>query len=213
MYTPPSFKIAGRSHLFAVMREFSFATLVTGSAGATVASHLPLLIDDCGGNGRLLGHMARANDQWRIFDGKNEALAIFQGAHGYISPAWYVQHPSVPTWNYTVVHAYGAPKVIEEYAAAVDILRRTVEFYEGGRQEPWRMDTLPADYIEKMVKAIVAFEVPLTRIEGKAKLSQNRSEDDRRRVIAELEQSVHIEDRKLANSMREALVRGEETVQ
>lgn len=213
MYTPPSFRIEDREALLAIMREHSFATLVTQNAGAMVASHLPLLLDLGESSSRLVGHMARANDQWQAFDGQSEALAIFHGPHGYISPAWYAQHPSVPTWNYTVVHAYGSPKVIEDYQAAVEILRRTVDFYEGGRAEPWRMETLPADYVEKMVRAIVAFEIPLTRIEGKAKLSQNRSVEDRNRAIAALAQSEQFEDRQLANSMREALVRAEDTVQ
>lgn len=213
MYTPSPFKIEDRAHLFAVMRQFSFATLVTGGAGAIAASHLPLLIDDHNGSVRLLGHMARANDQWRSFDGQAEALAIFAGPHGYISPAWYANHPSVPTWNYTVVHAYGAPIVIDEHEAVVEILWQTVDFYESARREPWSMSSLPEEYVQNLVRAIVAFEIPLTRIEGKAKLSQNRLDEDRRRVIDALEQSDRTEDHLLANNMLGAMVRVEDTVQ
>lgn len=206
MYTPPSFQINDRATLFALMEEFSFATLVTGDAGSLVASHLPLVVQDDASGGRIFGHMARANPQWSSFDGAADALAVFQGPHGYISPSWYTAHPSVPTWNYVVVHAYGAPRIIEDRDTVVGLLRRTVEKYEGGMDEPWPMD-LPPDYLEKMVAGIVAFEMPLTRIEGKAKISQNRSEEDRLRVIEALDHSRLPADQHLAKMMRQAELR------
>jgi transcriptional regulator len=213
MYTPPYFQIKDRSLLFSTMREFSFATLISSQASGMVASHLPLLIADDGTEGRILGHMARANTQWQGFDGKAEALAIFQGSHGYVSPSWYTVHPAVPTWNYIVVHAYGAPIIVEEQDAILDILRQTVDKYEGGREQPWAMADLPSDYLEKMVRGIVAFEMPIVRIEGKAKLSQNRSHEDQALVIEALCQSESHEDRELSKLMRVVGDMAEDTVQ
>lgn len=212
MYTPPSFRIDDRATLFSLMDEFSFATLVTERSGSLFASHLPLLTKREGEEGRLVGHMARANEQWRGFDGHGEALAIFQGPHGYVSPAWYAVQPSVPTWNYIAVHAYGRPRVIDDYQSVVDILSETVVFYEAGRREPWAMD-FPPGYLEKMARAIVVFEMKIDRIEGKAKLSQNRSEQDRLLVIEALEKSALPEERELANRMRDALLRAKDAVQ
>jgi len=201
MYTPPSFQIRDRTTLFALMEEFSFATLISGHEGSLTATHLPLLVKDEDG-GKILGHVARANDQWRMFDGETEALAIFQGPHAYVSPSWYATHPSVPTWNYVVVHAYGMPAIIDDFDAVVALLRETVKKYEAGFAKPWPMD-LPEDYLAKMVKAIVAFEIPVTRIEGKAKLSQNRSGEDIERVIEALDRSAAADERSLAKMMRD----------
>src|SRR5206468_2683175 len=136
--------------------------------------------------GTLLSHMARANDQWQDFARGAEALVIFQGHHTYISPSWYEIHPSVPTWNYMVVHAYGTPRLITDDDRIRAALRELVATHESAFDEPWPMD-LPDDYLRKMLRGIVAFEIPITRLEGKFKLSQNRSERDRQLVIAALE--------------------------
>jgi transcriptional regulator len=174
------------------MRRFSFATLVSTDEGIPVAAHLPFMIrPDAGPNGTLVGHMARANAQWRSFDPAREVLTIFQGDHAYISPSWYLQHPSVPTWNYVVVHAYGLPRIVEDEDAVKRMLREFVHQHESGFQVPWLMD-LPPDYESKMIKGIVAFEITITRLQGKFKLSQNRSQTDRQGVIAALGESAGI---------------------
>src|SRR5205823_11382641 len=149
-----------------------------------VASHLPILLNgDAGPYGHLLGHMARANPQWKSVLG--EALVIFSGPHAYVSPAWYEQGGTVPTWNYVAVHAYGTFHVVEDRAQLLDILRRTVTAYESPRPEPWTFDE-SEPHVETMLRAIVGFRIEITRLEGKWKLSQNHSEERRRRVVRAL---------------------------
>jgi transcriptional regulator len=171
------------------MRRYNFATLVTQHEGAPFATHLPFLLDaGRGPSGTLIAHMARANPQWRDFAAGREALVIFQGPHAYISPSWYQTHPSVPTWNYAVVHAYGVPHIVEDRDTLYHMLEALVDTHEAGFAQPWRMD-LPRDYMDKMMRAVVGFEIEITRLEGKFKLSQNRSEQDRRRVAEMLGES------------------------
>lgn len=186
MYVPSYFAQTDAGVLHQLMRRYGFATLVTVSDGAPFASHLPLLVDvERGPHGTLLGHVARANPQWRSF-GEAEALAIFQGPHAYVSPSWYAGGPNVPTWNYAVVHAYGVPRLVEERAAARAVIERLVTTYEGGRVVPWETASLAGDFVDGLMKAIVVFEVPIARLEGKYKLSQNKSAEDRRGVVAGL---------------------------
>ena len=192
MYIPDFNQVEDRALLFDLMHRFSFATLISTDEGMPVASHLPFMIrPGPGSNGILVGHMARANTQWRSFDPEREILTIFQGDHAYISPSWYVQHPSVPTWNYVVVHAYGLPRIVEDEDAVRRMLRELVHQHESGFQVPWQMD-LPPDYESKMIKGIVAFEITITRLQGKFKLSQNRSQTDRQGVIAAVGESAGI---------------------
>ena len=186
MYIPNSFREDDPALLHDLMRRYNFAALVMQHAGAPFATHLPFIVDSTRGpHGTLLAHMARANPQWRDFADGREALVIFQGAHAYISPAWYETMPSVPTWNYAVVHAYGVPRVIEDRDQLYTLLESLVDTHEAARTPPWRME-LSGDYLDRMMRAIVGFEIEITRLEGKLKLSQNRPEADRRRVVAEL---------------------------
>jgi transcriptional regulator len=182
MYRPAEFREDDRGALYALIRAHGFATLVTVADGAPFASHLPLLLDEA--HGALLGHVARANPQWRHF-GPGEAVAIFQGPHGYVSPSWYATAPAVPTWDYVAVHAYGRPRVIEDPAAVRRLLARLVASAESALPAPWSLD-LPEDFLARMVHGIVAFEMPLDRLAGKRKLSQNRSPADRAGVVAGL---------------------------
>jgi transcriptional regulator len=186
VYIPKHFEVTDRALLQSLMREFSFATLVTVHEQRPYASHLPFVLEaEQGEHGTLVAHLARANAQWQSFDGRSEALVIFQGQHAYISPSWYEKEPNVPTWNYMVVHAYGVPRVIEDEARVRTALRSLVDHHEASFDRPWQMD-LPEEYLDKMQRGIVAFEVPITRLEGKFKLSQNRSAHDRERVIEAL---------------------------
>src|SRR5450432_2727743 len=185
MYIPKSFAETDAAILYEFMRANNFAALVTQNEGKITASHIPFMVDT--ERGVLKAHLARANDQWKSFDG-SEALVIFQGAHAYISPTWYATHPSVPTWNYTAVHVYGVPKIVENEREMRVMLGGLVKNHEGGRLPEWTMD-LPEDYLQMMMKAIVGFEMPIDRIEGKFKLSQNRSEVDQVSVIEHLRES------------------------
>jgi transcriptional regulator len=186
VYNPAHFKIDDRAVADDFIDRHGFAILVTDDGGVPTASHLPLLLDrDVGERGRLVGHMARPNPQWKTFRPDRDVLAIFPGPHAYVSPSWYTVAPAVPTWNYATVHAYGLPALIEDEAAVRALLKRTVDKYEGGRPQPWTME-LPEDYLKTMMRGIVAFELRLTRVETKFKLNQNRSVEDRAAVIAAL---------------------------
>lgn len=135
--------------------------------------------------------MARANRQWQqpgAFDSTDEALVIFSGAHSYISPSWYEQAPAVPTWNYSVVHAYGVPRVVRGEAGVLELLADESAFFESELEQPWSTASLPSDWLRKMAGGVVAFEIEITRIEAKAKLSQNRP-GDQPRIASELERS------------------------
>jgi transcriptional regulator len=201
MYLPKSFQTEDLPELHGFMQSYNFATLVTQHQGAPFATHLPFMLDaERGPYGTLLAHLARANPQWRDFAAGAEALVIFQGPHAYISPSWYETHPSVPTWNYAVVHAYGVPRIVEDHAALHHMLETLVDTHEAGFAQPWRMD-LPDDYLDKMMRAVVGFEIEITRLEGKLKLSQNRSEHDQQRVAEALGHSQHPLDVAVAEMM------------
>lgn len=189
MYVPKHFEGPDDAWCHALIRRESFALVIsTGGDGAPFATHLPLLLDaERGPHGTLLGHVARANPHARLLDVGGPTLAVFHGPHAYVSPGWYAVHPSVPTWNYVAVHAYGRPALIEEPARVTALLDRLVTTYEAGSATPWRFDSLAADYVDGMLRGIVAFELPIERLEGKAKLSQNRGAEDRAGAIRGLE--------------------------
>ncbi|MGH6954150.1 MAG: FMN-binding negative transcriptional regulator [Alphaproteobacteria bacterium] len=187
MYVPRHFAESERRVLHALMRRHDFATLVAVTECGIEAAHLPFLFDEGrGSEGTLLAHVARANPLWRAFDGRSEALVVFQGPHAYISPSWYTAPANVPTWNYVAVHAYGRPRVIPEGKETRAVLERLVETHESGFERPWRMADAPEGFIDSMVPGIVAFEIPIARLEGKWKLGQNKSAADRLGAAAAL---------------------------
>ena len=186
-YIPKHFRVDDRDALIAFVRANAFATVVTAGSDGLDASHVPLhLVRDPDGALKLLGHVARANAHWKSLEAGRETLAIFNGPHAYVSPGWYAHHPSVPTWNYATVHARGTARLMDDEA-----LKRFIDtlsaHYESGRVNPWRMRDLETDYVDRMVRAIVGFEIDVVSLEGKFKLSQNRKADDIPRVIAALE--------------------------
>jgi transcriptional regulator len=190
MYIPKSFASDDLAQLHALMRRHSFAILVTQHDGTPFATHLPFLIDpERGAHGTLLAHMARANPQWRDLAAGQEALAIFGGPHAYVSPSWYDTSPSVPTWNYAAVHAYGVARLVEDRDELHAMLEKLVDTHESAFEQPWRMD-LPADYLDRMMRAVVGFTIEITRLEGKLKLSQNRTASERSRVAEALATSA-----------------------
>lgn len=182
MDIPVIYREEDLSKLYALIREHSFATLITVLDGSPFATHLPFLLDESRGQyGTLRTHMARRNPQWQYFNDTEEVLVIFLGEHAYISPSWYVSTPNVPTWNYRVVHAYGVPRLVDD-ASLIDILQETVRQTESSFEQPWELD-IPEDYFQKLLRGIVGFEIEITRLEGNFKLSQNKSEADREGVI------------------------------
>jgi transcriptional regulator len=186
MYIPKAFREEDMKKLHKLMQEYSFAALVTQQDGVPVATHLPFLLDSGRGPyGTLMAHMARANAQWKTFNGEQEALVIFQGPHAYISPSWYEVELSVPTWDYAAVHAYGIPEIIEDNAILYDLLKALVQTHEARFEKPWNFQ-LPDDYLQKMMRGIVGFEIQITRLEGKFKMSQNRTAGEQQQVIAAL---------------------------
>jgi len=200
MFIPKSFEVTETPVLHDLIETESFGILVGQHEDAPYASHIPFLLDrDRGPHGTLIAHLARNNPQGTAFDGTQELLAVFQGPHGYISPRWYNPGNAVPTWNYAVVHAYGMPRTITDPDKIRDQQERLVAAHEGA--DGWRMDSQPADYIDGMLGGITAFEMPITRLEGKFKLSQNRSRADQMSVIARLRQSKRPGDATLANLM------------
>ncbi len=187
MYLPRHFAEADPAALHGLMGRYGFALLVTVVDGEPFASHLPLLHQAEGGEfGVLLGHMSRPNPQWRGFADGAPALAVFQGPHAYVSPSWYASGEAVPTWNYTTVHAYGRPRVVDDHGAALAILERLVAIHEEGRPEPWGLDRVTAEFRDTQIRGIVAFEMPIDRLEGKFKLGQNRPAADREGAAAGL---------------------------
>ncbi|HEV2474313.1 MAG TPA: FMN-binding negative transcriptional regulator [Chthonomonadales bacterium] len=185
MYIPTAFEEKSVEALRRLIRTYPFGALVTTSEqGEPFATHLPfLLAEEPAPNGMLMGHVARANSQWRDF-GRGVAVAIFQGPHAYISPSWYRSQPSVPTWNYVAVHAYGVPAVTDE-AGLREILSCSLAQFDAGIGDG-KLNDLPAGYTEKMMRGIVGFKMPIGRLEGKFKLSQNRSSEDIEAVIEAL---------------------------
>ncbi len=185
MYIPQHFEVTDRAWCHALMRAQSFAVMITADdAGAPFATHLPFLVDETRGpNGTLRGHVARANPHWRYLAAGRPTLVVFSGAHAYVSPSWYAEHPAVPTWNYVAVHAYGTGALVEDPARVRTLLAELVHAHEPADQPAaWSLESLPADYVDAMQRGIVAFEIRIDRLEGKAKLSQNRSAEDQART-------------------------------
>jgi transcriptional regulator len=209
MYIPPAFRETRLDVLHGFIREHSFGTLVSRLDGELFATHLPFLLEaDRGPNGTLVGHMARANPHWRAFSQtpEQESLVMFLGPHAYISPAWYVSESSVPTWNYTAVHVYGVARVLDDPTRVRQLLEATVRTFEDGSPAPWSTQRVSEDYIAHMARGIVAFELPIARMEGKRKFGQNRPVADVRGAVAGLRTSNDASRKAVAEQMEEAAI-------
>ena len=188
MYQPPHFRDETSAAQHGLIRAHPLGLLVTGGAGGLIANPVPFLLDEAGAHGTLRAHIARANPQWQALAEAEECLIVFQGPQGYVTPGWYASKQEhgrvVPTWNYATVHAWGRPRVIED----ADWLRRQIAdltaLREAPRAAPWAVDDAPAPFVAAQIRAIVGIEIPIGRIEGKWKMSQNRPEADRVGVIA-----------------------------
>ncbi|HEV3257066.1 MAG TPA: FMN-binding negative transcriptional regulator [Gemmataceae bacterium] len=204
MYLPAAFAEPDLTKLHDFIEQHSFGLLVTQVEGLPFASHLPLLLDRTAGpHGTLVGHMARANPQWREAGGQT-ALAIFSGPHAYISPTWYEAEQVVPTWNYTAVHASGRVEVIDDEGALLDIVRETVRVYEQAMPRPWSFDG-SGTFAERMVAQIVGFRIEIERIEGKWKLNQNHPAERRKKVVRALQQRGDENTQAIAGMMQATL--------
>jgi transcriptional regulator len=201
VYLPPHFTETREDVLLAHIERHDFGTLVT-RGDELIASQVPFLTEQRDDKLFLLGHLARPNPQCADLD-RGDALVIFQGPHAYISPSWYSAGPAVPTWNYASVHAYGKASVISDRAWLSDLLRRLSERHEAREPVQWRMQDQPATFLSGMLNGIVGFEIAVTQLDGKFKLSQNRPAIDRPRIIAALEARDDADSTGVARLMRE----------
>ena len=195
MYIPAHNRIDDRETINAFIHAYGFATVITSDGERPFASHLPVLLDEA--TGRLRSHMARANPQWKQLSPEKEVLCIFHGPHAYISPSWYADSHTVPTWNYGAVHVYGRPALVDNPDALKQIVVDTTEKYEALMPEPWTLP-LSAEELNRMLKAIVGFTIEITRVEGKFKLGQNKTPADRDGTVRGLANSGHLPSIELA---------------
>jgi transcriptional regulator len=202
MYTPPAFRDDDRQSLVATIRAARLANLVTVTAEGLMATPLPLMLDPSEGeHGVLYGHLAKANPQCRL-PPLGEALVIFIGPDAYVTPSWYATKEEtgkvVPTWNYVAVHASGPVEFFDDPARLLAVVNRLTDLHEGERAAPWAVSDAPAAYIRAQLRGIVGLRLPITRLEGKRKMSQNRNAADRAGVAAGLASSERPSDREVA---------------
>ena len=187
MYLPQHFEQTDAAALERLLREHPLATLVSSGPDGLTADHIPLEYDSA--SKTLHGHVARANPVWQVAGGQ-PVLAVFQGPQAYVSPSWYATkaetHKVVPTWNYAVVHAHGVLRVVDQAPWVLDLVSRLTRHHESPLAQPWAVSDAPEDYVQSMLRAIVGIEIPLTKLMGKWKMSQNRSEADRMGVSSGL---------------------------
>ncbi|RWB53936.1 FMN-binding negative transcriptional regulator [Mesorhizobium sp.] len=202
MYIPPAFRDDDHESLKATIRAARLATLVTATAEGPLATPLPLFLDeDEGEHGVIYGHVAKANPHWRV-PPLGDGLAIFMGPDAYVTPAWYQTKQEtgkvVPTWNYVAVHAHGPVEFFEDADRLLDVVTRLTSLHEGGRASPWAVSDAPPDFIQAQLRGIVGLRMPIMRLEGKRKMSQNRNAADRAGVVSGLAASDRLSDRAVA---------------
>ncbi|PSC03567.1 transcriptional regulator [Alsobacter soli] len=202
MYTPPAFRDDDLASIHAAMREARLANLVTATEQGLVATPLPMIVDETEGPyGVLYGHVAKANPQWQT-PPVGDAMAIFMGPDAYVTPSWYQTKQEtgkvVPTWNYVAVHAYGPVEFFQDADRLLDVVTRLTRLYEEPRAEPWAVSDAPPEFIAAQLRGIVGVRIPIVRVEGKRKMSQNRPEADRRGVAAGLAHSERASERDAA---------------
>jgi transcriptional regulator len=214
MYSPPPFDETRLDVLHELIRAHPLGTLVIHDGNALSANHIPFLVRaDQGERGTLCGHVARSNPVWKQLGGPVEALVVFQGAESYITPSWYpskhADGKAVPTWNYAVVHACGTPRAIEDAAWLLDFVTELTNIHEAGQALPWQVTDAPQDFTEQMIDRIVGIEIPIAKLQGKWKVSQNRKFADRLGVAAGLESQANERSRAMAELVMERAKRTE----
>jgi transcriptional regulator len=199
MYIPSHFELKDAELALQFLKTYNFATMVSIHHNLPIATHLPFVIAERGDKLFLISHFAKANMQGETFENQ-EVLVIFQEPHAYISPTLYSSMPNVPTWNYLAIHLYGKVNIIAGESAELALMEKMLETFEPSYQNWW--GKLSDDYKRNMLKAIIAFEIEVTRFEAKAKLSQNKKEQDRENVQTHLGKSEHQSEREIADLMR-----------
>jgi transcriptional regulator len=203
MYIPEHFRETDPKRITALIDTYPFGMLVTVKEGVPFASHLPFLFEQSlDSDGKLLGHMARANPQWQHFVSGNEVMVVFQGPHTYVSPSWY-SSPGVPTWNYAVVHVLGKPRFMEDESELESLITRLTDVHESRMPYPWKPN-FDGERRKKLRGMIVGFEIEITEIQGKFKLSQNRPVEDQLKVMEILQQSDNQTATEVAKLMSES---------
>jgi len=201
MYIPHYFRNHRLPELEEFIRKNPFAILINQHEGRSWATHIPVELEENERGEKVLWcHVAKSNQQWKIFESNPEALVIFSGPHHYISSSWY-NHINVPTWNFIAVHVYGKVQVMSE-EKFYEALRRLVNRYEATSKNPVSVDTMPQEFVQKLIKGAVGFEISIDKIEGKWKLSQNRDDESARSVIHELEELNDYNAKMIAEEMK-----------
>ena len=185
MYLPDLYAVTDKRQIYDFIRSNGFGILFSHQGPGPTATHLPfILVEGAEGEATIIGHMARANEQWKHADGQ-DVLVVFHGPHAYVSPTWYREEDVVPTWNYAVVHVYGTFEAVQDREETVNIVRQIVDYYESFEPCAWTTD-FDSPYNKKMIKGVTAFKIRIDRMEGKWKMGQNRPTHLRRRAIEEL---------------------------
>ncbi|MCA1637374.1 MAG: FMN-binding negative transcriptional regulator [Acidobacteria bacterium] len=186
MYSPKHYVTEDFAFMLGFMRQYNFAALITSKNEIPIATHLPFIVEENSDSVILTSHLARANPQWKNFL-CSESLVVFQEPHAYISPLWYEEKLSVPTWNYVAVHAYGKARIFEDEAKVFSILEKMISAFDMKYLQRWQQ--LPFDFKSNLARGIVAFEIEVRDLQGKKKLNQSSSKIDRENVIKNLEKS------------------------
>ena len=202
MYIPKINIQTDKNQIIEFIKRFSFGTIITSRNNLPIATHLPFLISEKEDKIILTSHFAKANNQWKDIE-QNSVLIIFSEPHAYISPKNYDKDLNVPTWNYISVHAYGEGKIINEFESVYQLMERTIENYEIEYKQQW--DRLPHDFKSKMINGIVAFEITVTEVQAKEKLSQNKTENERKNIINSLSNSKDSNEKVIAEYMDKQL--------
>lgn len=197
MYTPKHFAMNDRAEIVDFMRRYNFGIVINVADGIPVATHIPFLIEERGDDVVISSHYAKANPQAMMVD--SDVLVIFSEPHAYISPKNYEKETNVPTWNYLAIHAYGKIKFLETEQEHINLLERTITAFDINYLEQW--NNLPEDYRHKMIRGITGFEITVTDLQGKKKLSQNRSEIERQNIISGLSHSSDSNEQAIATYM------------
>jgi transcriptional regulator len=205
MFMPDHFRVEDVAEMHALMRAHPFAALVSMTPGGLYGTHLPTVLKDEGPNGTIECHLARANPHWKDLAKGEEAMMIFQGAEGYITPNWYATKAAtgkaVPTWNYAIVHAYGRPAIMNDKERLRRHVTELSDQQERSEAHPWKVSDAPDSYVDVMLRGIVGFRFEITRLEGKSKMSQNRETQDRLGVIDGLKARATGDDLEIAETV------------
>lgn len=198
MYTPKHYNNTNTDQALGFMKRFNFGTIITSDAEKPIATHLPFVISKEGGKIILTSHFAKANEQANRFETK-KILTIFSEPHAYISPKFYDKKQNVPTWNYVSVHAYGTAKIIDEEKEVFRILEQMINSFESDYLKQWH--ELPVSYKSRMAKGIIAFEIAVNELQFKEKLSQNKTETERKRIVNQFSDSENTNEKLIAKYM------------